>query len=310
MTPDTVRIATRESPLAVWQAEHVRALLQRAHPGLAVELVRMSTQGDKMLDAPLAKVGGKGLFVKELEQSMLDGRADLAVHSMKDVPVDLPPGLHLPVVLEREQPFDAFVSDRYDGLAALPAGARLGTSSLRRQAQLHELRPDLEIVTLRGNVGTRLRKLESGDFDAIILACAGLIRLGLGERITEVLDPGVCIPAIGQGAIGIECRADDARINALIAPLDHAPTHVCVRAERALNTRLEGGCQVPIAAYATLDGDRIALSALVGRPDGSEVIRVRGDAPATEAAALGTRLAEELLGRGADAILKAVYAAP
>jgi hydroxymethylbilane synthase len=309
MTAALLRIATRESPLAVWQAEHVRTLLRRAHPGLEVELVKMTTQGDRILDAPLAKIGGKGLFVKELEQSMLDGRADIAVHSMKDVPVELPPGLHLPVVLEREQPCDAFVSNRYRAFDDMPRGARLGTSSLRRQAQLQALRPDLQILSLRGNVGTRLRRLDEDGFDGIILACAGLIRLGLGERIAQTLPPTVCLPAIGQGAIGIECRAGDAATERLIAVLDHADTHVCVSAERALNARLEGGCQVPIAAHATLHGTRIELDALVGRPDGSEVIRVRADADAADAEGLGTRLAEDLLARGAADILKSVYAA-
>ncbi len=308
MTAALLRIATRESPLAIWQAEHVRTLLRRAHPGLEVELVRMTTQGDRILDAPLAKIGGKGLFVKELEQSLFDGRADIAVHSMKDVPVELPPGLHLPVVLEREQPCDAFVSNRYRAFDELPQGARLGTSSLRRQAQLQALRPDLRILTLRGNVGTRLRRLDEDEFDGIVLACAGLIRLDLAARIAQALPPAVCLPAVGQGAIGIECRRDDAVTARLIAALDHADTHVCVSAERALNARLDGGCQVPIAAHATLHGDRIALVALVGRPDGSEVIRVQGDAAADAAEHLGTRLAEELLARGADDILKSIYA--
>jgi hydroxymethylbilane synthase len=303
-----LRIATRESPLALWQAEHVAALLRQAHPGLQVELVGMTTQGDRILDAPLAKVGGKGLFVKELEQSMLEGRTDIAVHSMKDVPVELPSGLHLPVILEREIPYDAFVSPRYAAFEDLPAGAVLGTSSLRRQAQLQALRPDLRIVNLRGNVGTRLRRLDEGEYDAIILACAGLIRLGLGARIRQTLPPSVCLPAIGQGAIGIECRSDDARVNSLIAVLDHEPTHVCVAAERALNSRLEGGCQVPIGAHATLDGDRLHLAALVGRPDGGQIIQVEDEASRADAEALGTRVAEELLARGADVILKAVYA--
>lgn len=303
-----LRIATRESPLALWQAEHVAALLRRAHPGLQVELVGMTTQGDRVLDSPLAKIGGKGLFVKELEQSMLEGRTDIAVHSMKDVPVELPSGLHLPVVLEREVPWDAFVSPRHAAFEDLPAGAVLGTSSLRRQAQLQALRPDLRIATLRGNVGTRLRRLDEGEYDAIILACAGLVRLGLGERIRQRLGADVCLPAIGQGAIGIECRSDDARTGALIAALDHPDTHVCVAAERALNTRLEGGCQVPIAAHATLTGDRVHLAALVGRPDGRELIRVEDSADRADAEALGTRLAEDLLARGADVILKAVYA--
>ncbi len=308
MSYQTLRIATRKSPLALWQAEHVRARLEAAWPGLNVELLRMSTQGDKILDSPLAKIGGKGLFVKELEQSLLDGRADIAVHSMKDVPVALPPGLHLPVILAREEVRDAFVSTRYAAFDALPPGARVGTSSLRRQCQLRRLRPDLEILNLRGNVGTRLRRLDEDDYDAIILASAGLIRLGEGRRITQQLAVDVCLPAIGQGAIGIECRSDDARINELIAVLDDGPTHVCVSAERAFNERLEGGCQVPIAGHAVLTGGGIRLEGLVGRPDGSELIRGSRDAPPGDAADAGRALADELLSRGADRILREIYA--
>lgn len=304
----SLRIATRESPLALWQAEHVADLLRRAHPRLRVELVGMTTQGDQLLDSPLARIGGKGLFVKELEQSMLDGRTDIAVHSMKDVPVRLPPGLHLPVILERAAPTDAFVSARHASLADLPQGAVLGTSSLRRQAQLQALRPDLQITTLRGNVGTRLRRLDEGEYDAIILASAGLIRLGLADRIREQLGPETCLPAIGQGAIGIECRIGDERVGRLVAALAHEPTRVCIAAERALNERLDGGCQVPIAAHAVLDGDTVRLDALVGRPDGTELIRVSGSAARDEAESLGIRLAEDLLARGADAILQAVHA--
>ncbi len=307
MTAPPVRIATRKSPLAMWQAEHVAAALRRAHPGLEVELVGMTTRGDRILDTPLAKVGGKGLFVKELEQGMLDGRADLAVHSMKDVPVELPPGLHLPVVMEREDPRDAFVSEVYESLEALPEGARVGTSSLRRQCQLRELRPDLELIPLRGNVNTRLRKLDEGEFDAIILAAAGLVRLGFGDRIRAFLEPEQSLPAIGQGAIGIECRVDDDRINGLVAPLHHPPTAVCVAAERALNRRLEGGCQVPIAGHALLDGDRLWLRGLVGSLDGRTILRgeVRGDT--AEAERLGIDLAERLLADGADEILRALH---
>lgn len=308
MAAQRIRIATRKSPLALWQAEHVKTLLEQAHPGLAVELIGMSTQGDRILDTPLAKVGGKGLFVKELEQSLLEGRADLAVHSMKDVPVELPPGLHLPVILVREEPRDAYVSNKYLKFSELPESARLGTSSLRRQLQLQARRPDLDIVSLRGNVGTRLKRLDDGEYDAIILAGAGLIRLGLMERITETLGVEVCLPAIGQGAIGIECREEDPEVNALIAALDHPDTHTCVLAERALNTRLEGGCQVPIAAHAVLDDGTLHLAALVGRPDGSEIIRGQSSGPAREAEALGLALAEDLLARGADAVLKSVYA--
>ncbi len=308
MSYQTLRIATRKSPLALWQAEHVRARLEAAWPGLNVELLRMSTQGDKILDSPLAKIGGKGLFVKELEQSLLDGRADIAVHSMKDVPVALPPGLHLPVILAREEVRDAFVSTRYAAFDELPPGARVGTSSLRRQCQLRRLRPDLEILNLRGNVGTRLRRLDEDDYDAIILASAGLIRLGEGQRITQQLAVEVCLPAIGQGAIGIECRSDDARINELIAVLDDGPTHVCVRAERAFNERLEGGCQVPIAGHAVLTGEGIRLEGLVGRPDGSELIRGSRSATPGDAAEAGRALADELLSRGADRILREIYA--
>lgn len=307
MTAKRLRIATRKSPLALWQAGYVRSLLEQAHPGLEVELVMMSTQGDKILDSPLAKIGGKGLFVKELEQSLLEGHTDIAVHSMKDVPVELPAGLHLPVVLAREEPRDAFVSHRYARLDALPQRARVGTSSLRRQAQLHAVRPDLDILSLRGNVGTRLRRLADGEYDAIVLASAGLIRLGLAERITQMLETAVCLPAIGQGVIGIECRTDDAVSNALIAPLNDRPTQICIAAERALNARLQGGCQVPIAGHATLQDDTVSLHGLVGYPDGSQIIRGRVVGGAAEAAALGEALAEDLLGRGARAILNHVY---
>lgn len=307
MTVNRIRIATRKSPLALWQAGYVRSLLEQAHPGLQVDLVMMSTQGDKILDSPLAKIGGKGLFVKELEQSLLEHHTDIAVHSMKDVPVELPAGLHLPVVLAREEPRDAFVSQRYDRLDRLPQRARVGTSSLRRQAQLHALRPDLEILSLRGNVGTRLRRLAEDEYDAIVLASAGLIRLGMAERITQSLDTEVCLPAIGQGVIGIECRAGDTAVNALIAPLNDRATQICIAAERALNERLQGGCQVPIAGHAVLQGDVVTLRGLVGYPDGSRIVRGRTEGPAAEAAAIGVRLAEELLGRGADAILSHVY---
>jgi len=308
MKKNLIRIATRKSPLALWQAEHVRERLQAAHPGLVVELLTMSTQGDKILDTPLAKIGGKGLFVKELEQSLLEGRADIAVHSMKDVPVELPPGLHLPVILEREEPRDAFVSNRYTSFDELPQGARVGTSSLRRQVQLLRHRPDLKILDLRGNVGTRLQKLDDGHFDAIILASAGLIRLDLAERITEMLATELCLPAIGQGAVGIECRRDDDEVNELLLAINDAATAIRVTAERALNHRLEGGCQVPIAGHAVLEDDQVYLRGLVGRIDGSEIISDEIRGPASDAEALGTRLADHLLSRCADAILKAVYA--
>ena len=307
MSENQIRIATRKSPLAMWQAEHVAARLTEAHPGLEIELVTFTTQGDKILDTPLAKIGGKGLFVKELERAMLDGDADIAVHSMKDVPVELPEGLYLPVILQREDPRDAFVSNDYNDLNDLPQGARLGTSSLRRQCQLREARPDLEILDLRGNVNTRLAKLDAGDYDAIILACAGLKRLGFDDRIRSALSTEVSLPAIGQGAIGIECRNDDARINNLIAMLDDPITHICVDAERAMNARLEGGCQVPIAGFAELNDDQLQLRGLVGKVDGSEILRSAIFGKPDEAASMGTALAEELLSRGADTILEALY---
>ncbi len=303
---ETLRIATRKSPLALWQAEHVSAALRQLHPELVVEIVGMTTRGDKILDAPLAKVGGKGLFVKELEQGMLDGSADIAVHSMKDVPVDFPEGLHLPVIMEREDPRDAFVSDRFAGLDALPQGARVGTSSLRRQCQILDRRPDLHIEPLRGNVNTRLAKLDAGDYDAIILAAAGLKRLGFAARIRRVLEPVESLPAIGQGAIGIECRIHDPRTNALIAPLHHTDTADRVLAERAMNHRLQGGCQVPIAGHATLDRDQLQLAGLVGDPDGSRILRARAEGPRAQAEDLGRQVAEALLDQGAGSILRAL----
>ncbi len=302
-----VRIATRKSALALWQAEYVKARLEHFHPGLQVELVPMSTQGDKILDTPLAKIGGKGLFVKELETAMLEGRADIAVHSMKDVPVDFPPGLMLSTICEREDPRDAFVSNRYDSLAALPQGAVVGTSSLRRQCQLKALRPDLQIRDLRGNVNTRLAKLDAAEFDAIILAAAGLIRLGFHSRIRTYIPVEQSLPANGQGAVGIECRSDDTAVLALLAPLEHAPTRQAVLAERAMNRALQGGCQVPIGAFALVDGEQLWLRGLVGQLDGSQILQaeVRGAASAGEA--LGQQLAEQLLAQGAGAILQAVY---
>jgi hydroxymethylbilane synthase len=299
-----IRIATRKSPLALWQAEHVRAQLLKLHSGLEIELIGMTTQGDKILDSPLAKIGGKGLFVKELEQGLLEGRADIAVHSMKDVPAELPEGLHLPVILQREDPRDAFVSRAYANFESLPPGARVGTSSLRRQCQLRELRPDIKTLDLRGNVGTRLGKLDNGEYDAIILASAGLIRLNLGHRITQYLADTTSLPAVGQGAIGIECRSNDAETNALIAPLDHAPTHICVTAERAMNHRLGGGCQTPIAGHAELRGDTLTLRGLVSYPDGRRVVRSEMRGNAGEAESLGVQLAETLLKQGAEEILE------
>lgn len=303
-----VRIATRRSPLAMWQAEYVRDRLQENHPGLQVEFVKMVTQGDKILDTPLAKVGGKGLFVKELEVGMLEGQADIAVHSMKDVPMAFPEGLHLAVVCPREDPRDAFVSNTYKSLEELPEGARVGTSSMRRTCQLRELRPDLNILDLRGNVNTRLKKLDDGEYDAIILAAAGLIRLEFEPRIAQFIEPEVCLPAVGQGAVGIECRENDERIHALLACLNDEATSIRVRAERAMNNRLEGGCQVPIGGYSLLEGDEIWMRALVGRPDGSEMIRGEVRGPIAEAEALGSQLADDLLSRGAAEILRDVYA--
>lgn len=300
---ETIRIATRKSPLAMWQAEHVAAALTTLHAGLQVEIVGMTTRGDKLLDAPLAKVGGKGLFVKELEQGMLEGSADLAVHSMKDVPVDFPEGLHLAAILEREDPLDALVSNRFASLDELPHGACVGTSSLRRQCQLAARRPDLRIEPLRGNVNTRLAKLDAGDYDAIILAAAGLIRLGFSARIRARIPSEDSLPAIGQGAIGIECRRDDPRTNALIAPLHHHATAERVLAERAMNARLHGGCQVPIAGHAEHRDGQLYLRGLVGMPDGSRVLRSeRSGAPAA-AEDIGTDLADDLIAQGANEIL-------
>jgi hydroxymethylbilane synthase len=301
-----IRIATRKSPLAMWQAEHVSALLTKLHPGLEIEIVGMTTKGDKILDAPLAKVGGKGLFVKELEQGMLEGVADIAVHSMKDVPVDFPEGLHLAVIMDREDPRDAFVSNRYDDLDSLPQGACVGTSSLRRQCQLADRRPDLRIEPLRGNVNTRLAKLDAGEYDAIILAAAGLMRLGFESRIRGRIAPQDSLPAIGQGAIGIECRSADTRTNDLIAPLHHRDTADRVLAERAMNARLHGGCQVPIAGHALIEGDRLVLKGLVGTPDGSRILRAESEGPREDWEAIGTRVADDLLAQGADEILSAL----
>ncbi len=303
---EIIRIATRKSPLALWQAEHVAGALKSAHPGLQVEILGMSTRGDKILDAPLAKIGGKGLFVKELEQGLMDGSADIAVHSTKDVPVELPAGLILPVILEREDPRDAFVSNRYERLADLPQGARVGTSSLRRQCQLTSRRPDLNIQPLRGNVNSRLAKLDSGDFDAILLAAAGLMRLGFEARIRSRLSIDESLPAIGQGAVGIECRADDARVLALLAPLHHPDTATRVGAERAMNRRLQGGCQVPIAGHALLRGEELWMRGLVGTPDGAYLLVAECAAPRAQAEELGLRVADDLIAQGAHDILQAL----
>ncbi|MDX5630161.1 MULTISPECIES: hydroxymethylbilane synthase [unclassified Brenneria] len=307
MLDNIIRIATRQSPLALWQAQYVQQLLSRHHPGLRVELVPMVTRGDIILDTPLAKVGGKGLFVKELELALLEDRADIAVHSMKDVPAEFPEGLGLATICERDDPRDAFVSNHYADLDQLPAGSCVGTSSLRRQCQLRARRPDLIVRDLRGNVGTRLAKLDSGDYDAIILAAAGLKRLKLEDRIRSPLSPEISLPAVGQGAIGIECRQDDKQTRRLLSPLNHAATAVRVQAERAMNLRLEGGCQVPIGSYAELDGDTLWLRALVGSPDGGRIITGERRGKPSEAEQIGVALAEELLAKGAKAILQAVY---
>ncbi|TCK06048.1 hydroxymethylbilane synthase [Marinobacterium mangrovicola] len=306
----TIRIATRRSLLALWQAEYVKAELERIHPGIQVELLKIQSKGDKILDTPLAKIGGKGLFVKELENAMLDGEADIAVHSMKDVPMEFPEGLGLAVICPRENPTDAFVSNHYNHLDELPEGAVVGTSSLRREVQLRERRPDLQVKFLRGNVQTRLGKLDNGDYDAIILATAGLMRLELNERIRYEMPAEESLPAGGQGAVGIECRSDDQELIDLITPLHHTETAYRVLAERAMNRRLEGGCQVPIGCYATLNDDisEIWLRGLVGRPDGTLVLRDEIRGPVDQAEQLGITLAERLLDAGAADILKEVYA--
>jgi len=302
-----LRIATRESPLALWQAEHVKARLEAVHPGLAVELVPMTTTGDQLLSGPLSQSGGKGLFVKELEAALLDGRADIAVHSMKDVPAQQPEGLSLAAFLQGEDPRDAFVSNHHDSLLSLPPGARLGTASLRRQVQARRLRPDLVIEVLRGNVGTRLRKLDEGRHDAILLACAGLMRLGLAERIRERLDPETFVPAIGQGIVGIECRRADFRTIDLLEPLHDPASGLRLAAERAFNARLGGACQAPVAGHATrLPDGRLRLVGLVGTPDGGTLLRDELIGAPEGAAALGEELAQRLLDAGAGAILAAV----
>ena len=302
-----LKIATRQSPLALWQAEHIRARLEAMHADLKVELVTFVTQGDKILDTPLAKIGGKGLFVKELEEALLDGRADLAVHSMKDVPMALPEGLTLAVICEREDPLDAFVSNTYNSFAELPHGAKVGTSSLRRKCQILKQRPDLEIIDLRGNVGTRLSKLDAGLYDAIILASAGLKRLGLADRIRHTLQLEISLPAVGQGALGLECRAADQAVLDLILPLLHDETDICVRAERAFNAYLEGGCQVPIAGYASLSQGQVHIEGRVGSVDGATLLKVELKGTPEQAEQLGETLAQKLLEQGAGDLLKAFY---
>jgi len=299
----TLRIATRKSALALWQANHVQDLLKESHPGIEIELVKIVTQGDRILDRPLAEIGGKGLFLKELEHAMLDGEADLAVHSMKDVPAEMAQGLVLDAVLPRANPYDALVSRGGQVLADLPAGSRIGTSSLRRKSQLLALRPDLEVTDLRGNVDTRLRKLDEGQYDAIILACAGLQRLGLGERITETLQPPDWLPASTQGIIGLQCRQDDSDTRSLIEPLADSDTMVVASAERAVARVLEATCQVPLAAHAVLESGTVRLKSIVSTTDGKESIRASGEAPASDAVALGERVAADLLTNGAGKII-------
>ncbi len=303
MPRTALRIASRNSPLAMWQANYVKSSLQQAHPGLAVEILGFTTTGDRMLHSPLARLGGKGLFVKELERAMLDGEADIAVHSMKDVPAQFPEGLGLAVICERADPSDAFVSNDYGSLADLPPAAVVGTSSLRRQCQLKCLRPDLRLTDLRGNVGTRLGKLDEGQYDAIILASAGLMRLQLEQRISARLGIAECLPAAGQGAIGVECRAGDESTRDLLACLRHEETAARVAAEREVTLALDGGCELPIAAHACLEGGNLHLQALVGMADGSEIVRSERSGPITSPRDLGREVAAELLDRGADRII-------
>ncbi len=303
----TLRIATRKSPLALWQAEHVKARLMDAHEGLDVELVTFTTQGDKILDTPLAKIGGKGLFVKELEVAILEGKADIAAHSIKDVPMEFPEGLFLSTILEREEPCDAFVSNTINSIQQLPQGAVVGTCSLRRRSQLLSKRPDIKIKDLRGNVNSRLQKLDDGNYDAIILACAGLIRLEMTDRIKQRISSSWILPAVGQGAVGLEAREDDKETLDLLSVLHHEDTADRVNAERALNKRLKGGCQVPIASFAMLDGDTLHLQALVGEPDGSQIVSGDISGHRSDAEQLGIKLADDLLSRGAKEILEKLY---
>jgi hydroxymethylbilane synthase len=307
MTHRVIRIATRKSALALWQAEYVKAQLQKHHQGLQVELVPMSTQGDKILDTPLAKIGGKGLFIKELEVAMVEDRADIAVHSMKDVPVEFPLGFGLHAICERENPFDAFVSNHYAQLSELPLHAVVGTSSLRRQCQIRKLRPDLVIKDLRGNVNTRLAKLDAGEYDAIILAAAGLIRLEMPHRIKQQIPADISLPAVGQGAVGIECRNDDHELIALLTPLNHLETATRVMAERAMNAGLNGGCQVPIGSFAEIVNDTLHLRGLVGSPDGQTLLQASASGPLSDAVGLGQLIAQQLLQQGAGEILNALH---
>lgn len=304
----TLRIATRKSPLAMWQAEFVKAELEKVFPALEIELLPMSTKGDKILDVPLAKIGGKGLFTKELEDRMMAGEADIAIHSMKDVPMELPEGFALGAILERHAPTDAFVSNKYATFESLPKGAILGTSSLRRKAQLLAARPDLDVRDLRGNVGTRLGKMDAGEYDAIVLATSGLQRLELNERIRHEISPDLCLPAVTQGTLGIEYFENDQQTLEIIKVLNHCDSEIRTIAERAMNHRLEGGCQVPIGVFAELDGDKISMRGLVGELDGSVILTASIEGDKADAEALGIALAEKLLDQGAKAILDEVYA--
>jgi len=313
MSTEKIRIATRKSELALWQANHVAGLLRREHPGLEVELLPMVTRGDIILDRPLAQIGGKGLFLKELEKALFSGDADIAVHSMKDVPVEQVPGLVVDVMLARANPFDALLSREGETFSGLPAGASIGTSSLRRQCQLKSIRPDLRVSDLRGNVNTRVRKLQEGEYDAIILACAGLERLGMDGLISEVLEPPQWLPAATQGTIGIQCRAGDTGVIGRIAPLKDPGAVLRTHAERAVAAALQGSCQVPLAVFAELDGvERVGaerdspvlrISGLVGMPDGSRVLRSERAGPAAEVDSLSAAVADDLLGQGADRII-------
>lgn len=304
MALSTLRIISRQSPLAMWQANYIRACLLDLHAGLSVEILGIKTQADRFLDASLASMGGKGAFVKELEQALLSDHADLAVHSMKDVTIDLPDGLSLPVILKREDARDVFISNQYASLAELPAQARVGTSSLRRQCQIKARRPDLQLIDIRGNVDTRLQKLDAGQYDALILAAAGMKRLGFQARIRQTLAASDLLPAIGQGALGLEILSANTTVLELIKPLDDVDTHSCVAAERALSKRLNGGCHAPVAACAEIIGTELSMTALVGRLDGSEILKSSVAGPVSEAQQLGDNLGRELLAMGADAILR------
>lgn len=298
-----IRIATRQSKLALWQANHIKDQLTQHHPEYSFELLPLITTGDQRLDLSLTDIGGKRLFVKELEQALLDGKADLAVHSMKDVPMGFPSGLTIAVICDREDPRDVLVSNNFYSIAELPAGAVIGTSSLRRTCQLYALRPEIKIVPMRGNVDTRILRLDEDKYDAIVLAAAGLLRLGLQQRIREFITPEACLPAVGQGALGIECRADDRELLALIKVLDHPATHSCVQAERAMNQRLNGGCQVPIAAYAVIKQEQLIVRGMVGQPDGSLLLHASAQGAISAAEQLGIQVAEDLLAQGAAPIL-------